>query len=116
MNCLDASTLRSRRPEIVRCEHQGSRPSALIGPPTHRRTVQASLTTGVASYHSSVVKVHRPARPAGSRRPSGGRLYHSPLSHVKRDEKPMQSTCLCIGPKGSRSIRLHVWFCPCLLG
>jgi hypothetical protein len=43
------------------CERWGSRPNTLIGQPTHRLAVQASLTTGVASYHSSVVKVRRAA-------------------------------------------------------
>src|SRR5260370_39498871 len=43
------------------CEHSGLPPNTLIGQPTHRLAVQASLPTGVASYHSSVVKVRRAA-------------------------------------------------------
>ena len=78
------------------------KPAALIGPPTHRQSVQASLTTGVASYHSSVVKVRRAAPDVGVRRASGPRLYHTRAPCVKADEKPMQRLRLCIGPQGSR--------------
>ncbi len=58
MNC---ETFGSKDP-IVRRSFVTSHPPkrrALLGPPTHRRSVQAALTTGVASYHSSVVKVRR---------------------------------------------------------
>jgi len=59
MNCKDGSVRRPNRPEIVLCERLAVTPNTLIGQPTHRPTIQASLTTGVASYHSSVVKVRR---------------------------------------------------------
>jgi len=59
MNCKDGSVRRPNRPEIVLCERLAVTPNTLIGRPTHRPTIQASLTTGVASYHSSVVKVRR---------------------------------------------------------
>src|SRR5205814_1808672 len=84
MNCLDISTQRSKCPKIVRCEQPSLHPTTLINQPTHQPTIQASLTTNIASYHSSVVKVHRAALIAGSfRRLSGDRLYHIRLSPVK---------------------------------
>jgi len=67
----------------------GPLPGSPIGPPTHRPTVQAALTTGVASYHSAVVKVHRAGIP---RRPSGRTLPHPPIPRQDRRKTDAKSS------------------------
>jgi hypothetical protein len=59
MNCFRRFSPKTKSSGDRSCERLAFTPNALIGQPTHRPTIQASLTTGVASYHSSVVKVHR---------------------------------------------------------
>jgi hypothetical protein len=94
MNCKTTQP-KSRCPEIV-CYWPSVFGRWPTGPRTHPRTVQACLTTGVASYHSSVVKV--PRRVSAGARADG--LYHTPQPPVKTDEKPMQPLFLLHRPPG----------------
>jgi hypothetical protein len=91
MNCSDVLTRKSPHPEIVRCEPAGLRPLALIGQPTHRPTVQAALTTGVASYHSAVVKVRRATPESRVRRQSRRTLPHPPTPRQERRKTDAKS-------------------------
>ena len=77
-----------------------------IGPPTHRQTVQALLTTGVASYHSSVVKVLAPSFPW---RQSGRTLPHSPAPC--QDRRKTDASCSLHRPRGVAPLSF-VWFRP----
>ena len=88
------------------CEHSGLTPNALIGQPTHRLAVQASLTTGVASYHSSVVKVRRAAvLPAPGRTDST-----TPVSPLSRQTKNR-----CKAPAFASALRGPLYSLACLV-
>jgi hypothetical protein len=109
MNCFRHFDLAVSCPEIVRCERLAFTPNTLIGRPTHRLAVQASLTTGVASYHSSVVKVQRAALQAGSgaRAEADSTTSPSPSSRETKNR--------CKAPAFASALRGPLYLLACLV-
>ena len=106
MKLQDVSVRRRPHPEIVVCEPPAYCPATPIGPPTHRQTVQAALTTGVASYHSSVVKVHRAGPPAPERTDSTTSVFRLSRQTKNRCKVPAFASAHSGSPDAL------VWFRP----